>query len=47
LKGNESRESAKEGELKGKGSKRTVWVLRKGKERAINVKGSNILRVSI
>jgi hypothetical protein len=27
--------------------KRTVWVLRKGKERAINVEGSNILRESI
>jgi hypothetical protein len=47
LKGNESRESVKEEELKGEGSKRTVRVLRKGKERAINVEGSNILRESI
>jgi hypothetical protein len=47
LKGNESRGSGKEGESKGKGSKRTVWVLRKGKERAIDVEGSNILMESI
>jgi hypothetical protein len=47
LKGNELRESGKEGESKGKGSKRTVRVLRKGKERAIDVEGSNILRESI
>jgi hypothetical protein len=44
LKGNES---GKEGESKGQGPKRTVRVLRKGKERAINVEGSNILRESI
>jgi hypothetical protein len=36
LKGNELRGSGKEGESKGEGSKRTVWVLRKGKEKAIN-----------
>jgi hypothetical protein len=44
LKGNELRESVKEGESKGEGLKRTIQVSRKGKERAINVKGSNILR---
>jgi hypothetical protein len=37
----------KEGESKFEGLKRTVQVLRKGKERAINVEGSNILRESI
>jgi hypothetical protein len=47
LKGNELRESVKEGESKGKGLKRTIWVLKKGKERAINVEGDYILRESI
>jgi hypothetical protein len=47
LKGNELRGSGKEGESKGEGSKRTIQVLRKGKEKAINVEGSNILRESI
>jgi hypothetical protein len=31
-------------ESKGEGSKRTVWVLRKGKERVIDVEESDILR---
>jgi hypothetical protein len=47
LKGNESRESVKEGESKGKRSRRTIWVLREKKERAINVEGDSILRESI
>jgi hypothetical protein len=47
LKGNELRESTKEGELKGKRLRRTIRVSKKGKERAINVEGSNILRGSI
>jgi hypothetical protein len=44
LKWNESRGSGKEGESKSEGSKRMVWVLRKGKERAINIEGDTILR---
>jgi hypothetical protein len=37
----------KEEELKGKGLKRTVQVLKKGKERVIDVEEEHILRESI
>jgi hypothetical protein len=45
LKGNELRDSAKEGEAKGEESRRTIRMLKKG--RAINVEGDSILRESI
>jgi hypothetical protein len=44
LKKNELRDSVKEGESKGKGSRMTIRVSKKGKERAINVEGDSILR---